>query len=371
MHLFSLPRKPLSIHFFYNREIKYVKLILLASTVIMFVGFSTDLPMNSIGTFIFLGSLLVFIFVCLFFVWSWSIPSYHEWKRNRKVFQTAKTYRKPPKNIFIKEYIGETISWQPRLIVDNIPYYLIDYCYREVSVNGGKPRSYVTGYLGLDMEGNIIRDYEIIHKLVRCRELGYKCSPLRCIDRSNEYKRIIAALKMSEKYIRKFDAIRENLAQILPEGVCELEAIFRGFIVIHDGAIIQRDVLLEEAKYVEHNPPTKMRECRYEDVLIITQKLRDILSPTPAQETPFLEGLKARQRLLLSFKRANMNIPRPLRIILLALKLNEVEYRKMFDSFHVPAFTDEYVPLYLNPAGEDQRIWKERLEYVDMIDQKK
>jgi hypothetical protein len=33
--------------------------------------------------------------------------------------------------------------------------------------------------------------------------------------------------------------------------------------------------------------------------------------------------------------------------------------------------TNEYVPLYLNPINFDRRIWKERLEYIDMIDQRK
>jgi len=366
-----MPRKPIIIHFFYNHLIQKSKIIMYAFIFIFFIGFSTDIILDSLTTmYVYTIIIMLLMSVCLFYVWYWSIPSYIEWKRNRKVFQTANTYRKPPKNIFIKEYIGETVSWQPRLIVDDTPYYLIDYYFREVSVNGGKPGSYVVGYLGLDLQGNIIRDQEITHKLIRCQHLGYRSSPLRCIDRSNEYKRIIAALKMTEKYIRKFDAIRENLAQLLPEGVCELEAVFRGFTVIHDRAIIQRNVLLEEAKYVEANPPTKMRECRYEDVLIITQKLRDILSPTPAQETPFLEGLKARQRLLLSFKKANTKVPRPLRIILLSLKLNEVEYRKMFDSFHVPAYTDELAPIYSGLTEDALRVWKERLEYADSIDKR-
>jgi len=314
---------------------------------------------------------ILYAFISMFYLLVWSIPSYHEWKRNPKVRVTAKRYIKPKQGNLPKEDIGEVGSWLPRLIVGDTPYYLIDYCIRGVIVKGARPRSYVFGYLALDMDGNIIRDQELVHTLLRCRELAYRSSPQRGMDRSREYDHFSTVKKTTEKYMRKFEAIREEMTRIAPDLLKDVEKVLHAFEIIHDGAVMQLQIFTEEAKFSAAHGGTSMRECRYEDVLVMAAKIRDILAPTPGQQKPFIAGINARKRINEAFREMGSSKPKDLQLILNSIRLNAVDHINMFKSYQVPAFDDEYVPIYFGFTDEDLRVWKERLEYVDMIDQKK
>jgi hypothetical protein len=184
------PREPRVIHTYMNGVFMRMFFLLgigmpgsiIAWTFLSMIIFSFPLWISMIGFFLIIG-ILIFTLVYLLY---WSLPFSRKKKGVPAVDAAIARYKKPNEDV--------AGAWEPDLIVDNKAYCLIAYL-------GGKG-----GQLAFDMQGNVIRDPELMRKISYCSQLAIQTARPDAINqRTANYTKTQTGMKQLEAGLKNYD----------------------------------------------------------------------------------------------------------------------------------------------------------------------
>jgi hypothetical protein len=301
----------------------------------------------------------------------WSNPAVNEWKKNKAVLLSIQKYKKPAHYPLPKEDVGQVPNWLPRLVIDGKSYYLVDYFVRAISINNAPARSYMTGLLALNSDGSIVRDEILVNKIHRCQRFLYSTSsPTEDTKRALNFLITYTRVWFYKRHSPYIHSWLKSTPSIKQEIGHEFDLLIGAIDAMINWELMKRKELIIEGTYACDNNTARIKECTYDQMLEVADKIRAQKSIGLQYEKQYREGIDATQQIVKYLLNTKITIPLYIKNILVWLESTSQQGIEDLTSFHVPDFSDEYVPIYFPMDVETYRVWKERLEYVDSIEKR-
>jgi hypothetical protein len=367
-------RLPWSVHVWKNEMILKTYAILftcvMGIALIVFYDRVTHNPAND-GIWVTLGMVL-YVSVGVGYIGYFGVPSLMEWKFKRKVKRTVERYRKGAQGNLPRESLGPDYDWMPRLVVDGKSYYWVNYSIKQRTTADANPAEYLKGLMGVDMEGEVVRDEALANKLNRCFTLAAKtCMPFQHQVRERDYWEVAQA----EREIRRILAARKEIersvtADLGPGAVADVEKMYQTLEILREGVEIRKEAILLEANYVMKHHHEYAKECRYEDLERLAAETRGIMAKVGRLSwEKYWEGDLADSRIEIAYyEKKECKMHPQLKKLGDLISVSSKEIREGIEGAQAEELTEEKKPIYAPMNGLEQRRWRERLRYVDLVD---
>ena len=348
------PRKPYTIHAYMNGV--FMKMFLLLGVGMTggnvlwlfasFMIFSLPLWATMTGVFIFLG----LIILAMVYVLYWSLPFSRKEKGIPAVDAAIARYKKPN-----EEVAG---AWEPDLIVDGKAYSLITYL-------GGKG-----GQLAFDMQGNVARDLELMRKISCCSQLAIQSARPDAINqRTNGYTSTQKGMKQLEIGLRKYDQWVLPLKKLGEETGKHIENIKSILLLFQSYGPAVCEGWKLEAEWGNQRGNAQLKEVRYEDMLVLSNRINENLSFLLMEAHTLSSGIESAleiQNLMKKNREIDRQSPNLKYLLELALVFREVSE---IVKNAVGKGEKELPSKYGNGFKEEQiKLWESRLKWVDKVD---
>jgi hypothetical protein len=371
--IFFLPRFPWKLHVYMNELMLKIYLILFTGYNLVF-SYASYVKITHNGTteevvFVVIG-LLVYIFLGIAYIGYWGMPCLMEWKHQKKVKQTVERYRKGPQGKLPRETLGPDQDWMPRLVVDGKSYYWVNYSIKRGTIDDAVPAKYLQGLMGVDEEGKVVRDAELANKLNRCFTLAIKtCMPFQHQVRVRKYRETIRAERAYNRYFAMRGELEKSTADLGPEVKQDLDRMYQALGVLRQSEILLRKCLLLEADYAYRHHNIYLQECRYEEVLDLSARIRQVMAAAQNQWETYLEGNRAGARI---FRLTYTLKPRKLHPKIMEISdllcTSDDSVKEAMESLDPEKLNDKHMAIYKPMNALERRRWQDRLEYIDQVD---
>ena len=316
--------------------------------------------------------IVAFMFISVGYIGYFSVPSLMEWKFKRKVKRTVERYRKGAQGNLPRESLGPDYDWMPRLVVDGKSYYWVNYSIKQGTTADANPAEYLKGLMGVDMEGEVVRDEALANKLNRCFTLAAKtCMPFQHQVRERDYWEVAQA----EREVRRILAARKEIersvtADLGPGAVADVEKMYQTLEILREGVEIRKEAILLEANYVMKHHHEYAKESRYEDLERLAAETRGIMAKVGRlSKDEYWEGDMADTRIEIAYyEKKECKMHPQLKKLGDLISVSAKEMREGIEGAQAEELTEEKKPIYAPMNGLEQRRWRERLRYVDQVD---
>lgn len=301
------------------------------------------------------------------FMGYWRIPFYIEWRSHKKLFTVVQKYRvhrhidNPGEVLDPEAFWGA--AWMPRLRVDDTAYYVVRYFNNEMLRNYPQ-----TGFLILDEQGKIVRDQALASKIMRCYHFALQVSHPRILwNRYRSYTQLLFSSWYFHYWLSLRWLMRLRTCFWNEELRGDLETCFCYTQFLLKFIRLQQKKFAIEADYSYQKHGSFINECSYDDLLKVAAKIR-LENQNFYQYKMEAKNLEYSAKLDLYFfypmKRKHPSLIKNFlfssRFIDKSLELN--------DFFKFPSSrykSDKLVPIYPFMRKWEERLWQDRLEYVD------
>jgi hypothetical protein len=276
-------------------------------------------------------------------------------KKHPPVVQSIRRYQKR------SEFLGKNF---PRLIVEGKTYYSVIYWAYE-GLNSTKE----TGVLIFDDQGRMITDEELAKKIAKCYYLA-----TLTIDESYGVRRSDKA----ETGLKSVKTIK-NMKILLKEQAPYFEALGGDLDQARLRVFESADVLQEwferntradtlEAEWGKQRGFHHMAECRYEEVLELEARMKEVLQPCLDKKAILTEGGKAAEKVIYTINQHGSSIHVGDKYYFLNRKRNILEFLDILKTTgeEVVKLPDQYERQGFNDM--EWQLWKERLDYAWTLD---
>jgi hypothetical protein len=370
--IFFLPRFPWKLHVYMNE-------LMLKIYLVLFVGFM-GLFSYAVYENIIHGrgdeAYLLVIGMGIYFYLSFShitfkgMPCLMEWKRQKKVKRTVERYRKGPQGKLPRETLGPDQDWMPRLVVDGKSYYWVNYSIKRGTAADAVPAKYLQGLMGVDLEGKVVRDAGLANKLNRCFTLAIKtCMPFQHQVRVRKYRETIRAERAYNRYFAMRGELEKSIADLGPEVKQDLDRMYQALGILRQSEILLRKCLLLEADYASRHHNLYLRECRYEEVLELSARIRQVMAAAQNQWETYWEGNKAGSSIEITYYSLRPRKMNPkLQEMITLLSVSSSSVKEAMESLAPEKLNDKHMAIYKPMNALERRRWQDRLDYVDQVD---
>lgn len=347
------PRKPLIIHAYMNKMFMKVFLVvdLGIGMALWWAGISTDVGINGNAGFMILLFIIAFMCFAMVYVLYWGLPFSRKQKGVAAVDSAIARYRKQE-----EEVAG---AWEPDLVVGDKAYSLVSY----------QSRQREAGLLAFDMQGNVVRDADLMHKIHRCSQLViYTARPDMINQRTSGYRDTQKAISLLNGGLKKYPNLvkpimeRNNKTEIEhTENVKEaLLLIQRYFPAVCEGWYL-------EAEWGNQHGNAYLKQVHYEDMLDLSNKIIAKIEFMAEEVKPLSAGIQSAlvlQKLIQKhpvIERQSPDLKHLLDLVLTA--------RKVTESIEEGMRSGEGIPSRYKGLNEEQiGTWQSRLAWVDQVD---
>ncbi len=299
---------------------------------------------------IYMFLVLFLLILLIIYLGYWSIPSHQYWRKNRKVRDVIRHYKHR------HESMGPPAlhaGWLPRLTVEDKSYFLQLYYL-----------SYdISGILGVDYEGNIVRDLKLIKKLYRTREFAYEMSlPSAHSRRSSAYKGRRETFLRQLAFIKNYEQLS---APLLENHDKDRKQVYEAALVVKRVMETNQKNDLLEATWAAEHKHVHLKEASYEETLSMANQIRENTIWIMDEIQIMLDGATSAKRLLKQIEAGELEVSKDY-----SLLLNTVlEGRETAKGFReMGEINDETMPIYQRISGDEIEVWEGRFIYMERVD---
>lgn len=295
-------------------------------------------------------SVLLLVILTVIYLIYWSIPSHQNWRRNRKVRDAIQRYKHRHESMGPPSL---SLGWLPRLVVERKSYFLQLY---HLGYD-------VSGILGVDEDGNVVRNLDLIKKLYRTYDFACEMSLPSAHDRRS------SAYEAREKTYPRLQTLIANYEQ-LSTPLSESHETDRKRV--YEAALIMRRVLqtnkrndLLEATWAAKHRHVHLQEASYEEMLSMAAQRRKNTIWIMDEVQVILDGASSAKRLLKKIKAGDIKIHKDLNLLLNTV----IEGRETALFFkEIGEANDETMPIYERMPDEGVEVWQERFKIIEKVD---
>lgn len=353
------PRTPLVIHAYLNRVFIgvffWVDVIIMggiclwAYTLMIFSGIIISKTITfAIPVIFFVLGILGMVYVLY-----WGNPRKLKRRRPKEIELLVERYRPATSKV-------GPWGWLPPFVVEGRTYYYIPY---------HKAESGLTGILALTAQGEIVRDMALMDKLTRCLNFALALGdPARNVRRAETYDGLIKAQKFMNNWLADY----KNLAGVSganPDAQTQqdLEQLRAASAILQKNARSVTDNLYLEAQFGAKAGLAWMRECRYEEMLMLAEQISARMSWLPDVVDVLEEGLASAQRI---GKRLQERYPKKHKAMPLFAMCETLQ--NSAELVEVGRGMKEKDMLVYSPMSDDDKnLWLNFLKRVDKRDEKR
>jgi hypothetical protein len=349
------PRKPHVIHFYMNGMFRKVFLLMVITIGIamvwIYVYSITVLTVYEIPRPVFLIVLLLtapIAGIVLVHTLYWSLPFSRKVKGVAAVDAAIARYKRP----------GESVAgaWEPDLVVDGQAYSIVSYHNHKKE----------TGMLGLDLQGKVVRDPQLIDKIGACSRLAQHVANPELINaRTDGYTNTQKMLKLLDQGLARYDRSVRVLGK---EGAKAGEDLKQALILFREYSMALCEMWYLEAEWGQQRGNAHLKEVRYEELLELSGRMRAY--PLMAEKLEvMLAGMEAAQTILKRIQKdAAIHHQSPDLKPLAELILGFRESAETALEFKAKG---KVLTRYTGLSEQDRENWEERLKWVDKVEQGK
>lgn len=247
-------------------------------------------------------------------------------------------------------------AWLPELIVNGKAYSLVYYRAKQEKDSG---------FIGLDQEGQVVRDETLIRKLGQCYRLATAMAyPPLINKRTSSYLDTEKMLKLLDRSLKKYDVLTQPLIQ---QASTQIQQLKDGLLATREYASALCKAWYLEAEWGQKHGNANLRQVRYEDVLELASQM-DAYQLMTEKNQIILKGVDAAQALSQIIAERPDKFSAKFKELgaLLTLLIN---FKKSAQIAQKASQTNPIIQ-YLPLNEVDLRGWRNRLEWVDKVDRK-
>lgn len=304
----------------------------------------------------YISVLPIFVFLLLLglntvYVLYWSQPFSRQRTGVRTVDEAVARYKKPGERA-----VGVIGGWCPDLVVDGKVYKLLGYYLNRTQI----------GLLAFDLDGNVIQEEALMHKVVACMRLAGQCTnPEEINARAAIHSRIEKAIAGVEEILSRY-AVAARVTEAESKPVLQLNQIVELLNVMKQDFTLYKEYLEEEARECNLLGGTQAQKIPYTSVEKLNELWRnnrqwqlEAIGNLPAWKKA-VKALKGQLKELGGYKDLRELVER-------ALPEYLDTYRKVAEWQAAGEVEDRFAKI----QPDEIDIWRSRLEWVQQVDGKK
>ena len=342
-------RKPKEIFYHRNRQFQRMfwvfEFFIVGLVTLIYLYFEIDSPMDRLFG-ISVTALVILTIVSAIYVLLTREASWRHSTGIEVIDERRELYVKGP-----EEIIGG--GWLPALVLDGKPYQIVRY-------------GFSNGLLTFNHDGEIVRDQEVMDKLMRILRLALSAlDPDEGEIRAESYistqkllEGLNAVLPVYDQMIEPFEAPQDSaLAK-------ELEGLRLGFEILQTYATYLLDDWMLEAHWGHEKGWPKIKEVSYEEMLDTDNSMRAVpyIADHAKEMRRAIDAIGPVRKALRSYK-GDSQMKAGIEGLLDAMHMADKEI-KFIEKNPIEYVKQKYRPM----QKSELKMWKDRLEWVERVD---